>query len=77
MAQNKRTYSDHISIQGLWHPHVHSDPEVAIADYPSEDLSKARNLPPSATENLLKINERTDSIVETDSSSQLEMSKNM
>ena len=53
MTQKKMTYSDHPSIQGMWHPHVHSDPEIAITEFPSEELNRARNLLPTATDNLI------------------------
>ena len=53
MSQNKMTYSDHSSIQGMWHPHVHSDPAIATTEFPSEELSRARNFQPSATENII------------------------
>jgi len=53
MAQKKMTYSDHPSIQGMWHPHVHSDPAIAVTEFPSEELSRARNLLPTATDNLI------------------------
>ena len=47
------TYSDHPSIQGMWHPHVHSDPAVAATEFPNDELSRARNIAPSATENII------------------------
>merc|ERR1712107_412407 len=28
MSQSKMEYSDHPSVQGTWHPHVHSDPRA-------------------------------------------------
>ena len=47
------TYSDHPSIQGVWHPHVHSDPAELLARYPDPELGKARNIEPSASQNLV------------------------
>ena len=55
MAQEKMTYSDHVSVQGTWHPHVHSEPRVATAQFPCPELGKVRNVPPTASENLLEL----------------------
>jgi len=55
MAQPKMTYSDHPSIQGMWHPHVHSEPEHCLAKYPNTKLGAPRNLSPTATENVLEM----------------------
>ena len=55
MAQPKMTYSDHPSIQGMWHPHVHSEPEHCLAKYPNTKLGAPRNLGPTATENVLEL----------------------
>eukprot|EP00092_Neocalanus_flemingeri_P014019 GFUD01015124.1.p1 GENE.GFUD01015124.1~~GFUD01015124.1.p1 ORF type:complete len:198 (+),score=37.93 GFUD01015124.1:76-669(+) len=53
MAQTKMTYTDYPSIQGMWHPHVHSDPALVVTELPNDELSRTRNLKPSATENLI------------------------
>merc|ERR1719232_699878 len=55
MAQEKMTYSDHVSVQGTWHPHVHSEPRAATAQFPCPELGKVRNVPPTASENLLEL----------------------
>ena len=56
MHQGKVVYSDNVSIQGTWHPHVHTDPSVATATFPNKELGRARNVPPSASDHLLQLN---------------------
>ena len=55
MSQPKMTYSDTPSVQGMWHPHVHSDPALAVTEFPSDELSRTRNMAPTATENLIQM----------------------
>ena len=52
MSQSKMVYSDHVSIQGTWHPHVHSEPRVATAQFPCPELSQPRDVTPSASDAL-------------------------
>jgi hypothetical protein len=55
MSQPKMTYSDTPSVQGMWHPHVHSDPALAVTEFPNDELSRTRNMAPTATENLIQM----------------------
>jgi len=57
MDQHKMTYTDHASIQGYWHPHVHTDPALATASLPHSSLAQARNVEPSAMANLVELAE--------------------
>merc|ERR1719479_851098 len=54
MSQSKMVYSDNPSVQGTWHPHVHSDPSLALAQFPDQRLSEVRNTQPSASQQLLQ-----------------------
>ena len=55
MSQSKMEYSDHPSVQGTWHPHVHSDPRAATTSFPCPQLSQPRNLESSASDTLLQL----------------------
>ena len=77
MSQPKLTYSDHPSIQGMWHPHVHSDPATVVAEFPSDELSRSRNQKPTASETLIDMfNKRVEIDNKTDGESEkLELRK--
>ena len=36
--QEKDHHTEHPSIQGMWNPYVHTDPKVAVAQFPSVRL---------------------------------------
>merc|ERR1712098_320838 len=55
MDQHKMTYTDHASIQGYWHPYIHSDPSLATTKFPEPELSFARNQETTATETLIEM----------------------
>merc|ERR1712059_19681 len=55
MDQYKMTYSDHPSIQGMWHQYTHSDPSLATAQFPSPLLSEAGNVATSASDRLVEL----------------------
>ncbi|XP_068210584.1 large ribosomal subunit protein mL43 [Palaemon carinicauda] len=46
----KLQHTDHPSIQGVWTPWLHRDPQVNITTYPNEELSSAPVKEKSATE---------------------------
>jgi len=54
MSQTKMVYSDNPSVQGTWHPHVHSEPSITQTAFPDQSLSEARNTPPSASQQLVQ-----------------------
>ncbi|XP_065583235.1 large ribosomal subunit protein mL43-like, partial [Artemia franciscana] len=49
--------TDNPSIQGPWTPFTHEAPEINLAKIPSEELGRAHNLPPTATEIILEMQE--------------------
>merc|ERR1712013_261904 len=53
MDQFKMHYTDYASIQGYWNPHTHADPRIATAEFPHPQLSEAKNLESSASEQLV------------------------
>ena len=55
MSQSKMVYSDHVSVQGTWHPHVHSEPRLATAQFPCPELSQTRVVTPSASDTLRQL----------------------
>ena len=34
LVQKKYEYTENPSIQGMWHPFVHTDPKIATANFP-------------------------------------------
>ncbi|XP_049834095.1 39S ribosomal protein L43, mitochondrial [Schistocerca gregaria] len=51
----KMWHTDHPSIQGVWNPFTHRQPELNKATFPQEELSSPQNLPPTATDLLLEM----------------------
>nr|CAG4636592.1 EOG090X0FS9 [Eubosmina coregoni]SVE70124.1 EOG090X0FS9 [Eubosmina coregoni] len=59
MRFHKYQHTDYPSIQGVWTPFTHQAPEINVAQFPHEILSKPVNLQPTATDTLLEIFKRT------------------
>jgi large subunit ribosomal protein L43 len=55
MRLRKLIHTDHPSIQGPWTPYTFKDPAENVVEYPNKELSKARVLHKTATEELLEI----------------------
>ncbi|XP_040575950.1 large ribosomal subunit protein mL43 [Lepeophtheirus salmonis] len=55
--QEKWSYSNYASIQGLWHPFVHKDPSLALATFPNEDSAQPPHLKPSVSSKLIQLYE--------------------
>ncbi|GIY98802.1 39S ribosomal protein L43, mitochondrial [Caerostris extrusa] len=51
----KNQHTDSPSIQGVWTPLTNKPTVLNVTDFPAEELSKASNFFPSATEQLLEI----------------------
>ena len=58
LVQRKYEYTDHPSIQGMWHPFVNADPTIATANFPVDQLSKPFGLPKSASDHLVELFEQ-------------------
>nr|CAG4643564.1 EOG090X0FS9 [Ilyocryptus agilis] len=52
-------HTDYPTIQGVWNPFTHQAPEINVAQFPHETLSKPAHMEPTATEQLLEIFKRT------------------
>lgn len=59
MRFRKYQHTDYPSIQGVWTPFTHQAPEMNVAQFPHETLSKPVHLEPTATDKLLEIFKRT------------------
>lgn len=55
MRYRKMWHTDIPSIQGPWTPYTHKSPELNLVTYPNENLSKALQLEPTATEKLIEM----------------------
>lgn len=63
IRMRKMWHTDCPSIQGPWSPFVNRDPELNLAEFPSENLSRPVYVPKTATEQLKEIFERQQKIV--------------
>ena len=76
LVQKKYEFSEHPSIQGMWTPFVHADPEIATAKFPLEKLTQPLGVPKSASEYLKELHENQSKIaVPEDQEAQLELTK--
>ena len=55
MRFKKCQHTDYPTIQGVWTPFTHQPPELNLAQFPNEELSKPKVVPISATEQLIEI----------------------
>lgn len=51
-------HTDQPSIQGVWSPFTHQNPELNLVVFPDEKLSKPLDIEQSATEKLLELFEK-------------------
>ena len=58
VVQKKYEYTENPSIQGMWHPFVHADPQIATAKFPVQDLAIPFGMKKSASEYLLDFYEK-------------------
>nr|CAG4642120.1 EOG090X0FS9 [Eurycercus lamellatus] len=66
MRFRKYQHTDYPTIQGVWNPFTHQAPELNLAQFPHETLSKPIHMEPTATEQLVEIFKRTQIKDETE-----------
>nr|SVE86451.1 EOG090X0FS9 [Daphnia similis]SVE87078.1 EOG090X0FS9 [Daphnia similis]SVE87702.1 EOG090X0FS9 [Daphnia similis] len=59
MRFRKYQHTDYPTIQGVWNPFTHQAPEINVAEFPHEVLSKPIDQGPTATEQLIEIFKKT------------------
>nr|CAG4635128.1 EOG090X0FS9 [Alona affinis] len=59
MRFRRYQHTDYPTIQGVWTPFTHQAPEINLAKFPHDPLSKPENADITATEQLLEIFKRT------------------
>lgn len=74
VVQKKYEFTVNPSIQGIWHPFVNADPEIATASFPT---NMGRSAPASATEHLMQLfaQQKNISLIPESENEQLESSK--
>jgi len=61
LVQKKYEYTENPTIQGMWHPFVNVEPEIATAKFPVDELSKPFGLQKTASQHLKELFEQQKS----------------
>jgi len=77
LIQEKYEYSENPSIQGAWHPFVNTDPEIALAKFPVDQLSTPFGIQKTASQHLKELfeHQKSQSNISANENDQLESTK--